>query len=80
MYVFVKLFVFDLDIWLIEHYLPSARWLVDYKLIILLLIIAASFLVFRRSTVLGWLAYVIFYPIIILLWKVPYLIFQQFSF
>src|SRR5258707_10132299 len=68
LYVITKLFVYDLDVYVVDHYAPGARWIIDFKFFIIIGIWAACFILFRRNRILLWSTYVIFYPLVILLW------------
>lgn len=76
-YVFLKLFVFDVDLFLVNKYLPSYSWVLEFKFIILTTTVAVTWLITRSKYILFWFLYIIFYPAIILFWKIPYFIFRQ---
>ncbi|WP_134218711.1 hypothetical protein [Pelotomaculum sp. FP] len=76
-YVFIKLFVFDIDVFLVDNFLPEYAWFLKYKFFILIGIIALIWLFTKNKTILSWAFYVFFYPIIILFWKIPFFIFKQ---
>lgn len=35
LYIFLKLFLFDLDRFLVHTYFPSATWILDFKFVVL---------------------------------------------
>lgn len=76
-YVLIKLFVFDIDIFLMNRFLPRYVWLLNLKFFILIGGIALIWLVTKNKYILAWSLYVFFYPVIILLWKIPFFIFKQ---
>ena len=76
-YVLIKLFVFDIDIFLMNRFLPRYVWLLNLKFFILIGGIALIWLVTKNKYILAWSLYVFFYPAIILLWKIPFFIFKQ---
>ncbi|XOB41392.1 MAG: hypothetical protein ACKKMW_01530 [Candidatus Nealsonbacteria bacterium] len=76
-YVLLKLFVFDIDIWLINKYLPRYAWLLKFKLLFLIVFIAVIWLVTRNKHILSWSFYILFYPVIFFLWKIPTFVFKQ---
>lgn len=76
-YVSIKLFVFDIDIFLINRFLPSYAWLLNLKFFIVIGVLALIWLCIKNKHILAWSLYVLFYPGIILLWKIPYFIFKQ---
>jgi hypothetical protein len=69
LYVLVKLFIFDVDVFLIDKFLPKYIWLVYYKFYILLATIAVLLLITRKKYILKWLFYILFYPLV-LCWKI----------
>lgn len=70
-YALTKTFVFDLDLYLIQRFFPYAKWIVDYKLLLILGIISLIWM-FKRSTSLAQSAlYILLYPAIFCVWKVP---------
>jgi len=74
-YIIVQVFVFDLDR-IVRSYLPSScAWVVDFKFVFVLIIAAGLGCLIRRI----WkpLTYVIFYPVIVLFWKIPFLALKQ---
>jgi hypothetical protein len=76
-YVITKLFIYDIDVYAVDHYVPDAKWVVTYKFFVYIGIWAALFLIFNRNRILFWSAYVAFFPLILVLWKVPYTLFRN---
>lgn len=76
-YLIIKLFVFDLDIYLIQKYFPNYSWVIEKKFFIILGILAIIFLIARKKKILQYVLYVLFYPLILVFWKIPFLIFKQ---
>jgi hypothetical protein len=76
-YANVKVFVFDVDVYLVSLASSEFVWLLNYKLLILLGLILVAMLV-TRSLVLGFAAvYVALYPFVILFWKLPRFVWKQ---
>jgi hypothetical protein len=76
-YAIVKVFVFDVDVYLVSLVGPELVWLLNYKLLILLSLILVAMLA-TRSLVLGFaIAYVALYPFVILFWKLPRFVWKQ---
>jgi hypothetical protein len=69
LYVLLKLFVFDVDRFLIAHINPDYIWVSDYRSLILIAIVAGSLLIVRRRYLLFWFLYIAFYPLILLFVK-----------
>lgn len=76
-YVLVKLFIFDIDVFLINNFLPEYSQFLNLKFFIFIGIIAILWLITKNKYILSWSLYTLFYPIIVLLWKVPFLVFKQ---
>lgn len=74
---FLQVFVFDVGRWLVENYAPSLIWLIDFRLIIFLGVLATTAIFIRRLPLIGWLLYVAFYPLIWLFYRVPKFIFKK---
>lgn len=77
LYVVLKLFVFDFDIYLIDLLAPNLRWLLDFKILIILAALAIVSMVSNKKGFLLFAAYVASYPIILICWRVPWLILKQ---
>lgn len=75
-YILIKLFVFDIDVFLMSKFLPEYVWLLNLKFFILIGGIALIWLVTKNKYILSWSLYVFFYPAIIFFWKIPYFIFK----
>jgi len=76
-YVIVKLFIFDIDIFLVNKFLPYYVWLLSFKFFILITAIAVVWLVTKNKRILSWSLYIFFYPAIVLFWKIPFFVFKQ---
>lgn len=75
-YVFIKLFVFDVDRWLVQDAPPFLQSAVDLRVLVFLVLVAllGTFL-WKRGTLLA-LLYVWFFPFVVLFWKIPRAIHQ----
>lgn len=76
-YILIKLFAFDIDVFLMSKFLPEYLWLLNLKFFILIGGIALIWLVTKNKYILSWSLYIFFYPTIIFLWKIPFFIFKQ---
>ena len=76
-YVITKLFIFDIDIFLFGMFSPDYAWLLNYRCLILLGIVATFWLVTKNKHIILWTLYIFFYPVIVLLWKIPFFVFRQ---
>lgn len=73
-YAISKTFFFDLDHWLLSQYAPSLRWVVDYRFVWYLLILAVLVLIASRLGAIGLILYVAFYPFVLVFWRLPRLL------
>lgn len=68
---FIKVFVADIDRLLVGAVAPGLLWLLDLRFFLALAGLALVFLVVRSWKAGGALAYVAFFPFVILFWKIP---------
>jgi hypothetical protein len=76
-YVICKLFIFDIDTYLIERINPQLMWIVNYKFFILIAGLTVLLLITRSSRLLLWVLHIFFYPLILVFWTIPLLILRQ---
>ena len=76
-YALVKLFAFDIDIYLINKFLPEYAWILNFKFPIIIVTVAIIWLITKNKHIVSWVLYILFYPFIIFVWKIPYFIFRQ---
>jgi hypothetical protein len=77
LYAIIKVFVFDVDVYLVSFISADFVWLLNYKLLILLALILVAMLVTRSLVLGGAVLYVAFYPFVILFWKLPKFVWKQ---
>lgn len=70
-YIFLKLFVLDVDEVLVRELLPQAAWLVQYRGVVILAVLAVLAIAAWGLKLLGFALYVAFYPVIVACWHVP---------
>lgn len=70
-YAIVRIFVIDVDRWLFVEFLPEYEWLVDYRILLFLALAVVFVIAFTKGEMALVLAYVAFFPLIILIWKLP---------
>jgi hypothetical protein len=78
-YVFTKIFIFDIDRGILEAIAPNFASLLDFRLLIYIALLALGLLVFRRSLWMG-VAYVAFFPLLVVVWKIPAFFWRRKSF
>ena len=76
-YVLTKLFLFDIDVVLVNKLAPEYAWLLYFKFFILIAVLAIIWLVTKNKHILSWSLFICFYPAITLFWRIPAFIFKQ---
>jgi len=79
LYVIMKVAIYDFDIYIISTYAPSLVKVVPYKFLLLLVSISILWLVLGKKRFPIFAAYLLFYPFVILFYKVPQLFFRSWS-
>lgn len=75
-YTIAKVFIFDIDSWVLGTYLPSYEWLLNFKLLYILALASVLWLWIGTRDAFVWFLYIIFYPFVILI-KISLFIFKQ---
>jgi hypothetical protein len=70
-YTVVKLFVYDIDNFLIQTYFPRLSWLLEYKFFLVIGIFSIALIMFGKAKTLLFVLFTSFYPLIVLVWYVP---------
>jgi hypothetical protein len=76
LYAITKLFIFDIDVYLLSTISQKLVWILDYKFFALIGAITASLFVLKKSDILKFALFVIFYPLIVAIFLPPYLIYK----
>lgn len=76
-YTIIKLLIFDIDTYLVQSLLPSHIYLLKYRFLIIIGLIAVIWLFTSTKQVFIWFVYIFFYPVILLFWRIPYIVFKQ---
>ncbi len=71
MYILTKLFVFDFDIWVMAKFFPEYLWFLNYKSLFWLVLGTLMIVLFSGKKALKLSAFVLFYPFILILWRIP---------
>ena len=74
-YLILKLFVFDLDTYLIDNYVPSLHPVLDYKFLIFLCLIIIAWSIIKDFPI--FILYVFGYPAVVMCWKIPMLLLRN---
>ncbi len=75
-YAILKLFLFDIDLFLINTYFPSLKWIFHHKFLITLFLVTICVTVANKLNKLLWIVYILFYPIIFIFWRIPNLLYK----
>ena len=73
----VKLFVGDLDRMLVASFVPELTWILDMRWLVVLLVVALVLILFRARSLGIAFAYVAFFPVVVLAWKIPKLLVKR---
>ena len=79
-FIAIKTIVFDVDIYVFEKYIPSLRWLLNYRFLGLLVVIAIVLIGMGKRSFRRFLLYVLCYPFILFFWKTPKLLLRNWAF
>lgn len=77
LYVFIKLFIIDIDIYILQNYFPNYSSLIYFKFFILIPLISFLWIISGTKNFISQFSYIIFYPLILLLWIIPKTLFQR---
>jgi hypothetical protein len=67
LYLITKLFVFDIDVFLISHAAPNLDWLLHYKLVALLALLAILWMCLGHLGFFASLGFILIYPVLVLI-------------
>jgi hypothetical protein len=70
-FAFIKLFVVDVDRLIISYFVPQLQWWLDFRALITAGVLTLAALLIRRRWFFLSLIYIISFPLILLLWKIP---------
>jgi len=74
LYVFARVFVGDVDRWMLSAISPELASLLDYRFLAYLVVLVLAAMQLRRWWRVG---YVFFFPLVILFWKTPYFFYRR---
>ena len=61
-WTFVKLFVFDLDVFIVRSLAPSYLWLLNFKILFISALLSLVWLLTRQRSLFEFLLYIVAYP------------------
>lgn len=70
-YAIIKLFVYDVDNFIVTNYAPDFSWVIEFKFVIIIACISISLILFKKQRTLNFLLFLLFYPILIVFWHLP---------
>ncbi len=76
-YFFIKILVFDIDVFIINEYVPFLKWIISYKFFILIAVIALYWIVFGNKELAKTISVILFYPFILIFWRIPFIFFKR---
>ncbi len=76
-YVITKLFVIDLDVLAVSALGPSFEWILWFKSVLFLILLVVSGLFLWGWFTLFTVMYVLFFPLILVFWKIPSYIYKK---
>jgi hypothetical protein len=77
LYAIVKLFVFDVDVYIVSLANSDLVWLLNYKFLFLIGSVVVAMLATGSLVLALAVAYVAFFPFVILFWKIPRFVWKQ---
>ena len=77
LYTITKVFLFDIDAWAVGGFFPDYGWVLSFKLIFILAIASLTWLWVGTRDVIVWFFYITFYPLVLLVIRLPLFIFKQ---
>jgi hypothetical protein len=78
-YSATKLFVADVDRMAIHRIFPQADWLVDFRLVFVAALALAVALFFWNKWTMAFVVYIVLFPLLVVVWKIPALIYRRHS-
>lgn len=78
-FIFIKVIVFDIDVYVVGEYIPSVRWILNYRFFGLLMLISIVLLGVRKKPFRQFFIYVLGYPFVLLFWRLPKLFFHNWA-
>lgn len=76
-YLLIKILVFDIDVFIINEYVPFLKWMISYKFFILIAVITIYWLVFGNKELAKTISVILFYPFILIIWRIPVIFFKR---
>lgn len=78
-FICLKIFIFDIDLALVEFFAPQSKSFLTYMLFGIVGIITLLLLVLGTARVRSFVAYIVFYPLVIFVWIITEVIFHNWA-
>ncbi len=75
-YILCKLFVADIDVFLVQHLAPSLEWLLAYKALFFLGLLGLTLLAVRSWRSAWFVAFIAIYPLYVVFVRIPLILFR----
>ena len=75
LYLLIKLFVYDIDNYLVRTHYPTFSWIIDYKFFLFLALLVVLLFILGTRKFLKLFAFVLGYPFFLFFWRLPKLLF-----
>lgn len=76
-YVPIKLFVLDIDTILVARYLPDYAYIFQFRFLLLIAGLSIALILSQSAKLLGTIAFIVFYPLILLGFRLPFFLWQR---
>jgi hypothetical protein len=73
---FTKVFISDWDRSLVRKLAPNAEWIINFRILLFSIVLLALFKLGKKWSLL-WIAYVIIWPLAVIVWRIPRLIHKK---
>ena len=73
----IKLFVYDIDLYLIHQIAPGLSSLIKYKALVIASIISVAWIYLGQSRLFSLISYISFFPFILIFWKAPVFLYKR---
>lgn len=70
-FIVAKLFIGDVDRWIVESIAPQVSWILDYRGLFVFVAIAAILMLTRIRLVAWVMLYIVFFPLVLIFYRIP---------
>lgn len=77
LYCIVKLFIYDADVYFFHKYLPNQQWLIDFKFIVLLVLVTIYWLTVGNKHFYKSFFFLLVFPLYLIFWRIGKLVFKN---